>query len=92
MAAGPKRRDPWPAAWFSAIAFSSSLRGTRFGISAWDAGIMAALAEPFTKASSTSTQTGVRSASTRTPSTTLWTILIANIAATTTRLSNRSDR
>ena len=92
MAAGPNRRDPWPAAWLRAIPFSRSLRGTRLGISAWDAGIIAALAEPFTNASSTSAQTGAMSAITSTPSTMLWAVLIANIAATTTRLSNLSER
>ena len=43
---GPNSRDPCMVAWLRAIPFSSSLRGTRFGTSDWDAGICAARAEP----------------------------------------------
>ena len=56
MAMGPNSREPCMVAWLSAMPFSSSLRGTRFGTSDWDAGIWAARAEPLISDMPTMTQ------------------------------------
>ena len=86
--------------------FSSSSRGTRFGMSAWPAGICAARADPFTNDRNdrtsrlsetvgkimTSLHSVNMSSETRAASAMLWTRLMANIEAMMFRLLNLSAR
>ena len=92
IARGPISLEPFIVAWFSAIPFSSKLRGSRFGISACPAGIWAARAEPFTKDRITRCHISMTPNTTKTESAMLCTRLTPNMTAMMLRLLNLSAR